>query len=137
LVIYSSSSAPLWQSNTSHVPSFSNSVLHSLSNGVLYPQQSLQTANRSRTLMMQRDGNMVLYSNGNPVWTPFTQGNPGAKAVMQSDGNFVIYNVQGRPLWWSGTGGNPGARIFLQDDSNLVIYSNGGVPLWQSYTLGR
>jgi hypothetical protein len=137
LVIYSTASAPLWQSNTSHVPSFSNSVLHSLSNGVLYPQQSLQMANRSHTLLMQRDGNMVLYSNGNPIWTPFTQGNPGARAVMQNDGNFVIYNAQGRPLWWSGTGGNPGARIYLQDDGNVVIYSNGGVPLWQSYTLGR
>jgi hypothetical protein len=137
LVLYSSNGVPIWSTLTNSIPSYSHTVLHSLNSGVLLPQQSLQTANRKRKLLMQRDGNIVLYSSGKPVWTPLTQGNPGATAVMQADGNLVVYSNSGRPLWASFTHNHPGARLVLQDDGNLVIYSAGNVPIWQSFTLGR
>ncbi len=137
LVVYSSGGAPLWSSATNRVPSYSNSVLHALKGGTLYPQQSLQMANRSRTLIMQRDGNLVLYSNGQPVWASFTQGNPGAFMTMQSDGNLVVYSKDFRPLWATYTNNNPGSTVVLQDDGNIVIYNAGGAPVWHSRTFGR
>jgi hypothetical protein len=137
LVLYSAGNAPLWMSGSYNTPSFSNTVVHALYGGVLLPQQRLQMADRSRTMLMQKDGNVVLYSDGRPVWTPFTQGNNGAYLVMQSDGNLVVYSANGRPLWFTGTYNNPGAKLILQDDGNLVIYSAGNVPLWQSYTRNR
>jgi hypothetical protein len=137
LVVYNSGGAPVWSSGTNHIPSFSNTVLHALGGGVLLPLQSLQWADRSHKLVMQSDGNLVLYANGQPAWTSFTQGNPGAKAVMQSDGNLVIYNKNQQPVWATFTHNNPGSRIVLQDDGNIVIYNAGNVPVWQSYTRGR
>jgi hypothetical protein len=137
LVVYSSGGAPLWFSNTSNVPSFSNMVQHGLQGGPLYPRQSLQWADRSRQLLMQTDGNLVLYSNGRPVWATFTQGHPGSIAVMQADGNLVVYGPDSRPLWATGTNNNPGSRIILQDDANMVIYRPDGGWTWQSFTRGQ
>ncbi|MBN3297555.1 LEC protein, partial [Amia calva] len=55
------------------------------------------------------------------------------KAVLQDDGNFVIYGW--KPLWASDTWGNPTAdRLVMQDDCNLVIYKKDDEPMWQSNT---
>ena len=63
-------------------------------------------------------------------------GGKGAQcAVMQGDGNFVIYNTteyatSSNALWATGTNGNPGAYLCAQDDGNLVVYSSSNQPLW-------
>ncbi|RSS83829.1 hypothetical protein [Streptomyces sp. WAC06614] len=68
-------------------------------------------------LVMQADGNLVVYALGNPggpklpLWHSGTYGNPGAYALMQEDGNFVIYQQGGGPqtgggIWHTATYGN-------------------------------
>jgi hypothetical protein len=52
---------------------------------------------------MQADGNLVLTGPGGPVWDTRTPGHPGARLVLQDDGNAVVYAVDGRPLWSTGT----------------------------------
>jgi GH25 family lysozyme M1 (1,4-beta-N-acetylmuramidase) len=42
--------------------------------------------------------------------------------VLQSDGNLVVYSAGNQALWWSGTSNHPGATVTLQDDANLVVY---------------
>jgi hypothetical protein len=127
----------LWATGTYNVPSYSGTVLHALKNGKLYPQQSLQMADRSHVLMMQQDGNLVLYSHNQPIWASYTQGHPGATVAMQADGNLVIYAADMRPLWATFTNGNPGSQVVLQNDGNLVIYRSNLTPTWQSQTYGR
>jgi hypothetical protein len=51
-------------------------------------------------------------------------------ALMQADGNFVLYTSSGTPCWQTFTDGNPGAYLNMQDDGNLVVYSSSAVPLW-------
>jgi hypothetical protein len=52
-------------------------------------------------------------------------------ALMQGDGNFVVYAPGSRVLVNSGTGGNPGAYLVVQTDGNVVIYAaNGTTALW-------
>jgi hypothetical protein len=51
---------------------------------------------------------------------------PGTSAVMQADGNFVLYTPSGQPVWHTQTSGNPGAFFNVQDDGNLVVYSSTG-----------
>jgi hypothetical protein len=74
-----------------------------------------QLTQAETTLVMQGDGNMVLYlvrtdgQFGPPLWSSNTSGNPGAYALMQHDGNLVVYR-QGRTdpagaLWSTGTWG--------------------------------
>jgi hypothetical protein len=46
-----------------------------------------------------------------------------ACAVMQTDGNFVLYNAAGQPLWSSTTAGSGAGIVRVQDDGNLVLYA--------------
>jgi hypothetical protein len=78
---------------------------------------------------MQGDGNLVEYDGGNAVWASGT--NPsGVRAVMQDDGNFVVYNALGTALWATDTGGNPGAYLSLRDTGELSVVSAAGSHLW-------
>ena len=53
-------------------------------------------------VIMQEDGNLVLYSDGAPLFNSRTNGNPGAFAIIQDDCNLVVYSAGGAPLWSSG-----------------------------------
>lgn len=81
-------------------------------------------------LVMQTDGNAVVYADGTRVrFQTRTDGNPGARLVIQTDGNLVVYAGK-RALWHSRTHGNPGARTVIQSDGNLVLYRPDQRPLW-------
>ncbi len=106
----------------------------------------LVSPNGTYTLLMQPDGNLVLYHNAAGVstaywstdtwWLPETE--RPAYAVMQSDAHFVLYDTGGRARWASGTWG-PGyiaPYIVLRDDGNLVIYHDDTRPVWASGGIG-
>jgi hypothetical protein len=110
----------------------------------LQPNQQLNVGDRLVSsngrvvLLMQGDGNLVLYrtDDDRALWASNTDGRPVTHAVMQSeDGNFVAYDANGIPYWASNTAGHPGAWVVLQDDGNLVVYDVGGMPLWASNTV--
>ena len=89
------------------------------------------------TLILQSDGNLVIYGPGGiAVWATNTEGRSVVNAIMQSEGNFVIYGPGNAVIWASNTEGNPNAILFLQNDRNLVIYNSGG-PIWASNTVGK
>ncbi len=102
----------------------------------------LVSTNQCFMLVMQGDGNLVLYkqSSGKPTWATYTQNTAGAFAAMQPDGNFVVYSPNNDPMWNSKTGRTNGKILILQDDGNLVIYPDrrfiGGTALWDSRTGG-
>src|ERR1700730_5054136 len=93
----------------------------------LAPGQSMQSDNKLHTLVMQPDGNVVLYNQrSQAIWATNTGGliTPG-KFTMQTDGNLVLYDSNGKPRWASNTYNNPGAFLNVQDDGNLVVYRAG------------
>ena len=73
-------------------------------------------------LACQKDGNLVLYRQGNPLWSSGTYGMAVRECVMQTDGNLVLYGYSRETVWASNTPGNPGAFLAVQDDGNVVIY---------------
>jgi hypothetical protein len=86
------------------------------------------------TMYMQADGNLVLFNEyGDVMWASGTWGYWGAYAVMQDDGNFVIY-YYGYPIWASNTDGHPGARLILNFNGNLLIRDVNNVKLWHTNT---
>jgi hypothetical protein len=106
--------------------------------------ESLVSPNSRFKLLMQDDGNLVLY-DGTPsvqtaIWATHTESLPiefrPTHADMQTDGHFVLYNDTMRPAWGTGIFGpgfiNP--YLELQDDGNLVIYHNGRQPVWTTNT---
>ncbi len=96
------------------------------------PGQEIWSPNRTMVLVLQTDGNLVLYSalTGAAVWHSQTYGQPVTGALMQADGNFVLYNGAS-PIWHSRTWGNPGAKLVL-DDQGLKIVSALGQALWHA-----
>jgi hypothetical protein len=114
---------------------------------------------------LQDDANFVLCHAtngaadlGRPYWSAFANaaGQVGGRhvgphfyAVMQSDGNFVLYNgsgpaSQGAPYWATQTNRSPQAQYTaILTDGNFVVYAgtpsavpgNPGVPaVWASHT---
>jgi nucleoid-associated protein YgaU len=94
--------------------------------------QSLTSANGAYKATLQDDGNFVLYSGDQAIWSTKTNGQSVVRAEVQEDGNFVLYTAD-KPVWHSDTKGAKDVRLVLQDDRNLVLYGFDG-PAWSSDT---
>jgi hypothetical protein len=137
LVVYDSWNRPKWASNT---------VGKGTSGGC--------------RLVMQTDGNLVLYSGSTPLWSSqggstevkhgdtlaaggrlnrnqsLTSRNGKFIAILQSDGNFVLYHGT-RALWASSTNNTGASFVTVQSDGNLVVYDDASKPHWHAGTNGR
>ncbi|MFJ8472007.1 hypothetical protein [Kitasatospora sp. NPDC094011] len=97
----------------------------------LLPGQSIDTG--STRLTLQGDGNLVTYkTNGQytPVWSAPGSLGCGARAVLQTDGNFVVYGGDNRVCWNSGTNMSyPLSRVTLEvwgyGGLNIYLYGQG------------
>ncbi len=100
----------------------------------LNPGDRMVSGGSAYTLIMQGDGNAVIYNTSNQaLWNSATF-QAGSRLVMQGDGNAVIYNTSNQALWNSATYGNPGSQLVLQADGNLVTYNASSQPTWSRYT---
>lgn len=108
----------------------------SLVNAGLGPNQSLISNNGRYTLVMQSDGNMVIYKLGSAIWASDTFRSGANRAFMQDDGNFVVYANE-VPKWASQTPNSGGEKLVMQDDGNLVIYNGSNKPVWATGTVGK
>jgi hypothetical protein len=86
-------------------------------------------------LYLQNDGNLVIYSlrNGNFRWFANTKGSGATKAIMQTDGQFVLQTALGETVWSTYTR-DAGSILKLQDDNILIVYSPKGYVVWNSAT---
>jgi hypothetical protein len=98
----------------------------------LYRNQAISSCNGQYTLVMQEDGNVVLYDlMGTPLWHTYTHGTAAEALVMQSDGNFVLYDGVGNALWHTGTHGHPGAAMRVEEDGNVIVWE-GWTAIWKA-----
>jgi hypothetical protein len=97
----------------------------------LFAGDTLVSPDGRHVLRMGPGGDLVLRNGiGRAVWSTGTAGHPGAHAILQGDGNFVVYGPAGHALWSSGTFGHRGDILLMQDDGHLVIYGPAGHVLW-------
>lgn len=73
-------------------------------------------------------------NSGQPLWHTHTNGRATGSLVMQGDGNLVLYSPGGRALWASGTNGTPGAFAFVHGDGNFSIHRPNLQPIWSTNT---
>lgn len=78
------------------------------------------------------DGNLVLYGPARKaLWSTRTAGKAVTAAVMQSDGNFVLYN-NSQAVWHTHTADHGGARLVVLETGDVVIKGPRGKILWQA-----
>lgn len=96
----------------------------------LNPGESVWSCNGAYRLYFQTDRNLVLYGPSGAIWATSTVGANPREAVMQGDGNLVIYRTDGVPVWNSRTPGYNNASLRIQDDGNVTLV-RGSTLLWQ------
>jgi len=130
LVMYrtTSGTGPIWFSGWD-----SGRPLDPTRGNVLLPGMQLSTGqaiyspSRRYGAVVQADGNFVVYAPGNRPLWNARTSGPNHRLIMQPDGNLVVYTLGSRPFWDAHVHA-PGARVVLQDDGNLVIYRPDGTP---------
>jgi hypothetical protein len=80
-----------------------------------------------------RGGALTISGPPGPIWGEFDSW-ASTTFVMQGDGNFVGYDINGQARWATGTG-VAGSTLVLQDDGNLVIYRPNGTAVWASKSI--
>lgn len=79
-------------------------------------------------LAVYRDGSCIWQSTPNQVNNPKSM-------VMQEDGNLVIYDQAGKATWHTDTANQAAETpimLSVQNDGNLVLYK--GTPIWATNT---
>jgi len=113
--------------------------------GTLELQDGSFVATTTRKLVMQRDGNLVMYdydastaTEKAALFASGTNGTPNLRALFQSDGNLVIYNLRDQAVWRSGTFGYPNAVLRLQEDGEVrILRADGDRPVWGQVLIYR
>jgi hypothetical protein len=101
--------------------------------------QSLVSGDNHYVLTLRTDGDLVLYianglSLGRVLWTSGTAGDAGDHAVLQNNGNLVLYDANNQTLWSSNTSTAGCANLVVQEDGNLVLY-NAKHAVWATSTV--
>ena len=101
----------------------------------LLADQSITSPSRRIRLVYGTDGNLALYDDEERrlLWSTGTSGTPPGRAILELDGNLVVYDRDGAARWSSGTNGNRNARLVVQDDGNLEILSWDGRAIWDRF----
>lgn len=104
---------------------------------ILRPGQGLGTGDAvsscdgSLVLIMQDDGNLVLYNAAEALWASGTAGSGATRAIMQFDGNLVVYDGSSDAKWSTGTHDHPDAFLKLFADGRMFIAAPNGERLWE------
>lgn len=107
----------------------------------MYNNESLRVGdelisrNGDYRMVLQGDGNLVIYSSGKVVWTTKTNGTNAKRLTLQGDGNLVLYKNGGQSVWASKTRKDNPNKLAIQNDGNAVLYRNGKA-VWSSGTRG-
>jgi len=96
--------------------------------------ERITSPNGKHFLVLQQDGNLVLYSDGQPKFASNTSGTGGNRVWLQGDGNFVLYDST-RALWASNTHASTGTRVIVEDNGQVVLYGESYAKLWVSHNI--
>ncbi len=98
----------------------------------------LVSDNDTYKLIMQNDGNLVLYKFNEPVWSTNTIGaesSPPYRVCLHEDGNLVVYGtIEGKetPRWQTNTGGKGVKSLIVHDDGTIILLGGQNEIVWKS-----
>jgi hypothetical protein len=99
---------------------------------VLQINDRLVSSNGQYTLILQTDGNLVIYclANGNPTWSSNTYGKGSKNFTLQPDGNLVIHGADGKVIWETNSKG--GTLLIMEDNGVASLYNPDGTMAWNT-----
>lgn len=100
---------------------------------VLEAGDYMTSTDKRYTFTQEPAGNLVLRKQGYEIWRLPSSGPAPCRAVMQHDGNFVVYDANHVALWWTESF-VPGSGVACQSDGNVVLYTPTGEHLWDTET---
>jgi hypothetical protein len=137
LVVYAGGGGgALWNSDTGGIPTKPTACGVIAAGHGLAVGETIESCDNAHRLVMQGDGNLVLYHGKSALWASKTVGSGARMLAMQGDGNLVAYGAEGTVAWQSHTSGHPGAHLAVQTDGNLVLYA-GSTAIWNTKTAGK
>jgi exopolysaccharide biosynthesis protein len=96
----------------------------------LKPGQRLTSQDGRDALVMQGDGNLVLYGKGVARWSTRTVGNSGARLVFQWDHNLVLRSKTNKVLWTSATHRAPAGTVAFIRHGEFTLWN--GQHVWST-----
>jgi len=124
------------QVSASVAPTYGSEKYQLKTGSTLSIGDTLLSADGFSSLMVNPDGKIVLRTDTQIVWTSPQSGGAGARLVMQNDGNLVLYDINNKPVWNSETSGKGTSSLSLQEDGNLVIYNTSGATWSSGTSIG-
>ncbi|MDT8716167.1 C40 family peptidase [Clostridium sp. 19966] len=124
----------IWNSNGGKIQSIGNSLK---SGQTIWTTQYLMSENEKYRLIIQDDGNLVIYDNNNkPIWAAYSFGSSDFtdnRLSLQSDGNLVVYGDKWNSLWYTKTDhtNNNSLLLRLDDDGDLRLFADSKL-IWDS-----
>lgn len=112
-------------------------LMQSDGNLVLYETSANQTALWDTGSNWDSNNSGLFYGQSIPEGTTIYSQNDGYRLILQDDGNLVLYNSENTPSFCTGTSGSgSGDFLAMQTDGNLVLYNSSDTALWDSGTQG-
>lgn len=114
----------------SHIPSLDNMIRKGQK---IEEESPIFSPNKESKLILQKDGNLVLYGKERVLWASNTdnKGHAPRHLIFQTDGNVVIYDKLNKPLWATNTCGKDSEKMVVDDDRVKLLSSSNQV-LWAS-----
>jgi hypothetical protein len=81
-------------------------------------------------LLLETNGNLVLFHGGHAVWESHTAGRGAIRLLMQRDGNLVLYNAAGHSVWRSNT--TAASAYLVVNNGFLALQTPAKKVVWQS-----
>jgi hypothetical protein len=143
LVMYNSASPPAatWATSWDYGTTIAANVYYRgtdrlSAGGIVWLNYFLRSPDGRYALLLQGDGNLVLYSPGYHVlWFSATTGKSVRYGAMGSDGIFRLVDKYGDVVWSSPNSACCGTHTIIQTDGNLVIYqADNTTAVWNTVT---
>lgn len=105
----------------------------------LNQNEPLKSADGRYELLLQGDGNLVIYGTTDPdrnnkrvIWESETVGSGATTLALQGDGNLVLYDAGGQAVWATNTNQGKATHLLLHNDGRLELYEGTTACLWKT-----
>ena len=89
-------------------------------------KQGERISNGKTVLQLEDSGELVILNSDRQVASLNPELSGAVIALMQFDGNFVLYTKDRTAVWSTETHGNPGSKLVLNTDCSFDIVNTNG-----------